>query len=148
MKNLAKVELLVPTKRRRPGHPRSFQPIKQVSIEVAKPDSLEDALGNLLFLDARDLDRATRKDLLRILPQLVHSSRAWKARYAEYGCLYCHKKDVPYGAGGLCNRCQHRELHRMRAWYQKVFAGSNTAEQTASLTRKSDVAQMLLNGDE
>jgi hypothetical protein len=146
MVSAMKVELLVPAKKRRPGQPRKFQRIKRVSIEVAKPDSLEDALGNLLFLDARSLDRTTRDELLRVLPHLFQASRAWQVRFAEYGCLCCHKKRVTYGAGGLCGRCQVRELNRMREWYRKI--GGDSKQQTEALTRKYDVAQMLLNGDE
>src|SRR5690242_1939113 len=84
-----------------------------------KPESLEEALGNLLFFDARCLERETRRELMRVLPQLVHAGRSWMARFAEYGCLCCHKKKVPYGAGALCSRCLAREFTRIREWYRK-----------------------------
>ena len=142
-----KIDLILPAKRRKPGHPPLFQRIKKTTIEVAKPESLEEALGNLLFLDARDLDRTVRKELLRILPVLIHSGRAWRARFAECGCFSCHKKNVPYGAGGLCNRCSTRESHRMREWYRKIGDPQPAIEARDALTRKFDVAQVLLNGD-
>jgi len=147
---VAKIELFLPAKRRRPGHPFSkVVPVKKVSIEVTEPKSLEEALGNLLFLDARDLDRQTRKELLRVLPQLFQASRAWKARFAELGCLSCHRKKVPYGAGGLCDACHVRELHRMKAWYRKIGGDSKTlAEFKEALTLKYNTAQRLLGGEE
>jgi hypothetical protein len=143
-----KVELLLPAKKRKPGHPCRFQRIKKTTIEVAKPDSLEEALGNLLFLDARDLDRTVRRELLRILPVLIQSGRAWRARFAEYGCFSCHKKKVPYGSGGLCNSCSTRESHRIREWYRKRSNPDREIEAREALTRKYDVAQMLLNGND
>ena len=138
------VELLIPAKRRKPGHPPNCLRIKKTTIEVAKPDSLEEALANLLFLDARDLESSVRSELLRILPILVHTGRSWRARFAEYGCIHCHKKKVPYGAGGFCDRCATRESCRMREWFRKIGSPARAIEAQAALTRKYDAAQLLL----
>lgn len=141
-----KIELLLPAKRRKPGHPPNFQRIKRTTIEVSKPDTLMEALGNLLFLDARVLDQTVRRELLHILPVLTQMGRAWRARFAELGCFSCHKKKVPYGAGGCCSRCSIREAHRMREWYRKKSNPAREIEARAALTRKYDAAQTLLNG--
>jgi hypothetical protein len=53
-----------------------------------------------------------------------------------------------YGAGGLCNACQVRIFNRMHRRYHEIGADRQVAKETADLTRKSDAAQMLLNGDE
>ena len=139
-----KIEMLLPAKQRKPGRPCRFQRIKKTTIEVAKPDSLEEALGNVLFLDARFLDRTVRRELLRILPVLIHLGPAWRARFAECGCFSCHKKKVPYGSGGCCNRCSARESHRMKEWYRKISDPAREIEARDALTRKYDAAQMLL----
>ena len=80
-----KIDVLLPAKHRGPGRPPHFQRIKKSPIEVAEPDSIEVALGNLLFLDARLLEKSIKRELLRILPHLLHASRAWGARFAERG---------------------------------------------------------------
>ena len=72
MTNLAKVDVL--PERRGPGRPKKI-------------------LESLLIFDARCLDAATRQELLRILPQLVHVRRAWRAEYTECGCPCCQKPD-------------------------------------------------------
>jgi len=48
----------------------------------------------MMIFDARCLDKDTRQELLRILPQLVHIRRAWRAEYMECGCTSCHKKKL------------------------------------------------------
>jgi hypothetical protein len=146
MTKLAKVELLVPSKQRRPGHPAKVTKLRRVSIEVVKPDSFEQAMEDLLIFDARMLDRKARQELLCLLPRLVHVGRFWAARFAEKGCLCCHRKKVSYAAGGLCVRCQARERHSVRQWCSKRFAGRDVDEEVTALTRRFAAAQMLFNG--
>lgn len=62
-------------------------------MKVAKPESPAQAIESLLIFDARSLSNATRQELLRILPELVHVRRAWKAHYLEHGCISCPKAD-------------------------------------------------------
>ncbi len=98
MKKLAKVEVILP-ERKRPGRPKKiFDHSKLDSIVEVLPESPVELLENLLIFDARCLDMETRQELLRILPQLVHIRRAWKAEYMECGCISCHKKRVDYAS--------------------------------------------------
>ena len=60
--------------------------------EVLPKNPIE-ALEALLIFDARMLERETQQELIRILPQLVHVRRAWKAHYLEHGCISCPKAD-------------------------------------------------------
>lgn len=92
MRKLAKLEAL--PERRRPGRPKKiFDHRKLDSIQVVKPESPEQAIESLLIFDARFLSKDTRQELLRILPQLVHIRRAWRAEYMECGCHGCQKPD-------------------------------------------------------
>ena len=146
MRTPASVELLVPSKRRRPGHPVKGMKLRRVSVDLAQPDSPERAMEDLLVFDARMLDREDRQELQRLFPRLIHTSHFWTARFARKGCLCCHRKKVPYGAGGLCERCHAREYHGMREWHSKRFADRELDKEVAALSRRFDVAQMLFNG--
>lgn len=82
--------------RRRPGRPKKILDLRKLdSVTVAQPESPERAIENLLIFDVRCLDVTTRQELLRILPGLVHISRAWRAEFSEHGCLGCQKKPDP-----------------------------------------------------
>lgn len=100
----------------------------------------------LLLYDARFLDVATKQELLRLIPRLVHVRRARQAIFRRYGCQSCHRKRVAYGAGGFCNRCASRDFRRVKAELEKMGEGRNAAEESAALTRRLDAAQRLLNG--
>lgn len=63
------------------------------SIVEVLAESPAEMLETLLIFDARSLERATQQDLLRLLPQLIHVRRAWKAHYLDYGCPSCRKAD-------------------------------------------------------
>jgi hypothetical protein len=134
MTKLAKIELLVPLIRRRSGGP--------------DPGSLERAVEDLLIFDSRFLDKDTRHELQRLLPALIHASRFWIARFAEKGCLCCRRKKVPYGAGGLCDRCHARESRGIREWNSKRFADRDFEKEASALSRRLDLAQALFNGGE
>jgi hypothetical protein len=110
--------------------------------------SLPRNLDELLIFDARFLDADTKRELLRLMPRLLHVRRLWKEEYVRSGCIRCGRKRTPYGAGGFCNACQARIDYRMRHRYQKIGVDRHIAEETGDLTRKFDAAQMLLNGDE
>jgi hypothetical protein len=77
----------------KPGRKPSVDLHKLSRIKVAKPESPEQAIESLLIFDARCLDWDTQQELLRILPQLVHFRRAWRAEYMECGCAGCPKRD-------------------------------------------------------
>lgn len=141
-----RVELLAPTRPRHQGNQPRFLKLRKVSVEVELSESGEREIENLLLFDASCMDKQTRRELLQLLPALVHNSRAWRARFAEYGCLICKRKKVPYGSGGFCGRCQVRELHRMQNWYR--VTNRDTTDEMWSIVRKLNAAQALLNGDD
>jgi hypothetical protein len=90
MGKLAKVELLQPSERKRLGRPKkTLDHAKLDTLRVAEYESSTELIEQLLILDARTLDRETQHELIRILPQLVHVRRAWKAHFLEHGCLLC-----------------------------------------------------------
>jgi hypothetical protein len=125
---------------------------KLKSVLVPEMESPLRAIESLLIFDARCLDRQTQQELLRLIPQLVHIRRAWRAQYMECGCTCCHKKKAGYGAGGFCNACWHRIYMRMRNHYRKVNTGRDLAAETEAfrdaLQLKYNAAQRLLNGDD
>jgi len=80
--------------RRHAGRPKKILDLRKLDkVRVAVPESAERAIESLLIFDVRCLDVATRQEILRILPQLVHIRRAWRAEYMECGCLACPKPD-------------------------------------------------------
>ena len=172
-------------------------------VEVMFPNAAERKVDELLVFDARCVDVATRQELLRLLPQLVHLRRAWRARFQKRGCLCCRPADptIPiaarlrsrgsswlevyeilgatamtraerkrfesavrwklahmsaptrkpshrYGAGGLCDRCYLRIRKELSNVLREMHRGRDAAEETAALTRRFDVAQWLLSGDD
>jgi hypothetical protein len=145
MKILAKVEA------RKPGRPKKILDLRRLAkIQLIIPESPEQAIESLMIFDARCLDVATRQQLLRILPQLVHIRRAWQAEYTECGCISCHRKREGYGAGGFCNTCWGRIYQRMLKRYRKQMAGRDLPAELATfkeaLSLRRNVAQRLLNG--
>jgi hypothetical protein len=121
---------------------------KVAKVEAMMPDLVARKLDELLVFDACYLDVPGRQALLRLMPRLVHVRRARKAIFLRYGCGNCHQKRVRYGAGGLCNACAVRDYNRMKAEIHKRLDGRDAKEETAALTRKLDMAQFLLNGDD
>lgn len=149
MATRAKIELFVPLKPRHAGGSLAkVMKVRKVSVEVVRPDSPERAIEDLLIFDARMLGKDTRHELQRLLPALIHASRFWIARFAEKGCLCCHRKKVPYASGGLCGRCWAREHHGMREWYSKRFAGRDVEKEISALSRRFDTAQELFGGNQ
>jgi hypothetical protein len=122
------------------------------SIVEVLPDSPVELLETLLIFDARCLDKETRQELLRILPQLVHIRRDWKAEYMECGCISCHKKRVDYSAGGFCNTCYRRIYGRMRNRYLEAVKGRDLPAELAAfkdaLCMRYNAAQRLFNGED
>ena len=121
---------------------------KLAKVGVVAPEALSRAIEQLLIFDARMLDAQTSRELAKIIPQLLDMRRAWKAHFVEYGCVCCKRKKVPYGAGGLCDRCQTRLGRRIRGCFRNIGAGRDLAGELANITSKYDAAQMLLNGGE
>jgi hypothetical protein len=151
MPRLAKSSI-VPVKRG-PGRPKKILDHRNLdSIVEVLPESPVELLETLLIFDARCLDKDTRQELLRILPQLVHIRRAWKEEYVECGCVCCHKKKARYGAGGFCNACAARIFGRMRQRYGKLMAGRDVTAELATfkeaLTLRFSAAQRLLGGNQ
>jgi len=64
-------------------------------VKVATVESPIRAIEDLLIFDARALDKPTQQDLLRIVPELIHIRRAWRAHYVAKGCLSCRKGTDP-----------------------------------------------------
>lgn len=132
------------------GRPRQVP--NRAKIEKVKtllPATVEEAIENLLIFDCRKLDASTARELLRLIPELLQMRRAWRAHFAEYGCLTCHRKKTEYGAGGFCFRCACRIGGRMRRHLRKIEAGHEdlTAFKDA-LCLRYNAAQRLFNADE
>jgi hypothetical protein len=118
---------------------------KLVTVELVP---LPKNLDELLIFDARFLDVETRRQLLRLFPDLLHVRRLWKEEFLRNGCISCKRKRGWYGAGGFCSGCQARIDYRMRHRYHRIGEDRQLDKETAALTRKFDAAQMLLGGDE
>jgi hypothetical protein len=72
--------------------------------EVMLPQGVERKVDDLLVFDACYVDRATRYDLQRIIPHLVHLRRARKAYFEQHGCLMCPKPDPTIGIAARLRR--------------------------------------------
>jgi len=133
----------------RPQKPLDLRKVDKVTTVVVEP---KDILESLLIFDARCLDRHTAHELLRILPELLHIRRAWKAHFLEYGCISCHKKNARYGSGGFCNTCHAKIMQRMLKRHRKLTAGRNIPQEIAelkdALLLRYNAAQRLLGGEE
>jgi len=143
---MARIQLM------KPGRKPPIDAQKLARIGGALPLPPAEALETLLIFDARGLDRETRQDLLRLLPQLVHIRKAWKAEFLECGCVCCHQKKTGYCAGGFCDSCWRRIYARMHNRFRKAMAGRDIEAETAAfadaLQLKYNAAQRLLNGGE
>ncbi len=94
MKKLARAEVILTPERRRPRRPKKILDLRKLdAITITQPESPEQAIERLLIFDARCLDKETRQELLRLIPELVHIRRAWRAEYMEQGCTGCQKPD-------------------------------------------------------
>jgi hypothetical protein len=149
MRKPSKFEVLAP--QRMTTHPKKLDLLKLGSLQTSVPDSPQSVIEELIIFDARSLDRPTRQELLRLIPGLVHVRRAWRAEFAENGCVHCRRKDL-YGAGGFCRNCQARFLGRMTRRYKRLMKGRNIEAETAAfadaLQLKYNAAQRLLNGED
>jgi len=150
---MKKLAMALPQPKRPPGRPKKILDHRKLdSIVDVLPESPVEMLETLLIFDARCLDKETRQELLRILPQLVHIRHAWKAEYMECGCVSCHKKKAEYGAGGFCNACCKRIYMRMRNRYRKAVEGRDLAQEfatfTDALSLRYNAAQRLFNGED
>jgi hypothetical protein len=139
--------------KRRPGRPKKILDHRKLdSIDLPRMESPLQAFESLVIFDARCLDRETRQELLRLVPQLVHIRRAWRAEYMECGCVSCHKKKARYGAGGFCNACWGRIYLRMRNRFRQSMAGRDLPAEIATfkdaLSLRYNAAQRLFNGDD
>jgi hypothetical protein len=117
-------------------------------VTVTAAESPVQAIEDLMVFDARCLDKATRLELVRFLPELTHIRRAWKAHFTVHGCVSCRRKRTEYGSGGFCHDCVCRITMRMRTCFRKINKGRNIPDELASISRKYDAAQRLFNGDE
>jgi hypothetical protein len=152
MKKTAVIEVLPPEKKR-PGRPKKILDHSRLeNISAPEIESPLLAMESLLIFDARCLDRETRQELLRLIPQLTQIRRAWRAEYMECGCTSCHKKKAGYGAGGFCNGCWSRIYARMRNRFRKALQGRDlTAEAETfkdALQLRYNAAQRLFNSDQ
>lgn len=115
-------------------------------ISVREPQSVAEAVEDLMVFDARCLDKATWLELVRVLPELTNIRRAWKAHFAAHGCVSCRRKKKEYCAGGFCLECYRRIAQRMRTCFRKLNAHRNIPNDIAALSRKFEAAQRLFNG--
>lgn len=135
------------------GRPKKILDLRQLDrIKTPVFATPESAMESLLIFDARCLDAETRRELLRVLPQILRIRKAWRAEYMECGCISCHKKITAYGAGGFCRRCWGRIFKRMHRRYRTLMAGRDLPAElktfTEALTLKFSAAQMLLGGND
>jgi len=117
-------------------------------ITVTAPESVIQGVEDLMIFDARCLDKETRQQLQRFLPELTLIRKAWRAHFSVHGCVSCHRKKTDYAAGGFCYRCLARITTRMRTCFRKLSEGRNIPDEIASISRKYDAAQRLFNGDD
>jgi hypothetical protein len=66
-------------------------------VEVMLPRAAEQKIDELLVFDVRCIDAGSRQELLRLIPRLVHLSRAWRVRFLKHGCLACPKSNPTVG---------------------------------------------------
>jgi len=114
-------------------------------ISVVPPESAIQGVEDLMIFDARCLDRETRLQLVRVLPELTLIRKAWRAHFSVHGCVSCHRKRTEYGAGGFCWKCLARITTRMRTCFRNVGADRNMPAEIASLSQRYDAAQRLFN---
>ena len=118
-------------------------------VRVMAPESALQAMEDLMVFDARCLDKQTWHALLRVLPDLTRIRKAWRAHFAEFGCVSCRRKKTEYGAGGFCFRCLARITTRMRTCFRKLDIGrQDAAAFKDSLCLRYNAAQRLFNSEE
>jgi len=94
---MKKRAMALPQPKRPPGCPKKILDHRKLdSIIEVLPESPVEILETLLIFDARSLERDMQQELLRLLPQLIHVRRAWKAHYLEHGCISCPKADEKF----------------------------------------------------
>jgi hypothetical protein len=149
MNKLAKAKTIVLA--RLPGRPRQIPNRTKIEkVKTALPATVEEVIENLFLFDCRQLDASTARELLRLVPELLQMRRAWRAHFAEYGCLTCHRRKTEYGAGGFCFRCVCRIGGRMRRQLRRIEAGRDIPTELATfkdaLCLRYKAAQRLFNG--
>lgn len=188
---------------------------KLAKVEVMMSKPVARKIDELLVFDARCVDDNMRREILRLLPQLIDLRHAWRALFRRYGCMACKPADPtvtiaarlrrrgstwaeiyeiigvdraattraerrpfeymvrhklarldnpPRGrthdttanpllshnyhyAAGLCDKCYARHRRRLSNTLRKMHKGRNPAGETAALTKRFDLAQMLLGGE-
>ena len=69
--------------------------------------------------------------------------------FDDYGCMRCNKKDIPYGANGMCHKCFDTVRSRLKISMKKHFKSSAVAKNTPSardFLDKAELARKLLTG--
>jgi hypothetical protein len=46
--------------------------------------------------------------------------KRWTVHFDKWGCLNCHRKDVPHGGNGFCGICRVRTLERLKKISQRL----------------------------
>ena len=117
---------------KRAGPPKkAFDGGQLDAVLTVAPESPGDALAQLFVLDARMLDRQTQHELLRILPQLVHARRAWKAHFLEHGCLLCKAGRKPDPTNKIA-----ANLRRMGMTWPEIFKALTIDAELTARDRK------------
>ena len=122
--------------------------MRLAKVEVQTRGALKDHKNPLDLSALNCLERETSQELRRLLPELLWISRAWHARFLVKGCLMCRRKKGAYGSGGMCQPCVNANRDWIRKYVKAATKDRDTVEEIASLSRKMDVAQRLLNSDD
>ena len=122
--------------------------MRLATVEKQTRGALKDQKNTLDLAALSCLERETSQELRRLLPELLWISRAWHARFLVKGCLVCRRKKGAYGSGGMCQPCVNANRGWIRKYVKAATADRDTVEEIASLSRKMDVAQRLLNSEE
>jgi len=85
--------------------------------------------------------------VLRLLPY----ERRGKLHYFfdDYGCMRCDRKDIPYGANGMCHKCFDTVRRRLKISMKRHFKATADPKDTPSprdFLSKAELARKLLSG--
>jgi|SRR5580658_7003986 predicted amidophosphoribosyltransferase len=74
-----------------------------------------------IFLQPWFVSAEIAKSIRRLLPVIhFHKMRFY---FDDWGCMRCGKKNVMYGANGMCRRCAQKIQHRVVSCLQKRHDG-------------------------
>jgi len=113
--SLARAEVLPPAPTQTDLEKLVATKVAEALCQTTKPDA--DADSDALFkpfFGTREEAEAIKR------AQRVTEQRKWRAYYAEYGCIHCHRTDELHQSLGFCAPCYARVGQRLR----KILARS------------------------